>query len=139
MPTTKKIAVSNKIKSAVASRGAVKSPAKSSINSRTKSPTATKSKKPNKKVSNKIRLTIVNAPSEKCFWVHYGPVLKNLQELSAALKTMSDDQYFYHASGAKNDFALWVSEVLQKPAAAKELSRATSRSAAAKALSRHLR
>jgi hypothetical protein len=65
---------------------------------------------------------LVTAPPEKCFWVHYGPVLKDLRELRDALAgQISDAQFAYHVESGGNDFANWVEAVLEEPACARAL------------------
>ena len=65
---------------------------------------------------------LVIAPPEKCFWVHYGPVLKDLRELRDALAgQMSEAQFAYHVQAERNDFANWVAQVLEEPACARAL------------------
>ena len=78
------------------------------------------------------------APSDKCFWINHGPIVKNLKELAGALRTMSDEQFDYHTKRAGNDFAKWVSEVLGERACATMLARSKTRSSAMKALEKHL-
>jgi hypothetical protein len=50
--------------------------------------------------------------ASKYFYVCDGSVLKSLAELKAALKTMPDDVYNYHAG--RNDWANWIEFVFGK-------------------------
>lgn len=48
---------------------------------------------------------------EQCFWVQDGPILKNVAELPAALKNMSEETFQHHVDAEKNDFANWIGDV----------------------------
>jgi len=65
---------------------------------------------------------LVTAPPEKCFCVHYGPVLKDLRELRHALDAqISPAQFAHHVGLHGNDFANWVEHVLDEPTCARRL------------------
>lgn len=100
----------------------------------TKKTTKAKSKTPAKKKGKEL----VVASAEVCFWVNNGPVLKDLKELSAALKDISPEQYGYHVEKGRNDFASWVNDILQDAACAKSLRAAKSQNAAHKAVVKRL-
>ena len=53
-----------------------------------------------------------DAPSEQCFWVNNGPILKNLDELASALQAISNEIYSHHVSKEKNDFSAWVNNII---------------------------
>ncbi len=75
---------------------------------------------------------------EQCFWVNNGPVLKNLNELSSSLKSISDDQFTHHMNTEKNDFSKWVAEVIGDAELSKALSNAKSRTAAIKKINKRI-
>jgi hypothetical protein len=78
---------------------------------------------------------LVTAPPEKCFWVHYGPVLKDLRELRDALEhQVSEAQFAHHVGPERNDFANWVDHVLAEKACARALRRARTVSEALSAI-----
>lgn len=77
---------------------------------------------------------LVDAPPDRCFWVNFGPVLKNLRELRDALHSISDEQFAHHVAADRNDFASWVEAVLDDAACAKALRRAKTRHAALQAV-----
>jgi len=56
---------------------------------------------------------LVAATGANCFWVHNGPILKDLLELEKALNEMSDKVFTHHVFGKRNDFADWVETVLK--------------------------
>ncbi len=64
---------------------------------------------------------------ELMFFVHNGPALRDLRELLQALSNMSDEQFFYHFSPERNDFALWVRHVFRDDVCARALERAKGR------------
>jgi len=92
-----------------------------------------------KTTTSKKQSVAVEAPPAQCFWVHNGPILKNIAELGEALRRMSDEQFVHHVNRQKNDFAKWIVDVLQLSALAHDLHKATTRKAAIKALEKHLR
>ena len=83
----------------------------------------------------RARRRLIEAPPEQCFWVNFGPVLKNLRELRDALTAgMSDAQFAHHVGAGRNDFAAWVEGVLHEPQCARALRRARTRAAAGRAV-----
>jgi hypothetical protein len=83
---------------------------------------------------------LVTAPPEKCFWVHHGPVLRDLRELRDALeRQISDGQFAHHVGPERNDFADWVEHVLGEKTCARALRRVHSVSAALGAVETALR
>lgn len=92
-----------------------------------------------KKGSSKKKLTVVSGG--QCFWLHNGPALASLKDLSGAFKKMTNDQFTYHANKMKNDFASWVEFVLLDPECANSLkkckTKASARSCALKALKKY--
>ena len=46
-----------------------------------------------------------NVADDKVFWVHDGPVLKNVRELYDYLPNMSDDIFRHHVNEERNDFS----------------------------------
>lgn len=51
-----------------------------------------------------------DVPLEKSFWVHNGPVLRNLWELVDALKNMKNETFLHHVNKEKNDFYNWIKD-----------------------------
>ena len=62
---------------------------------------------PRTKVRQKKNI-LKSAPPEQVFFVHDGPVLSTLEDLSRALLDMSEEQFAYHTKRNGNDFARWV-------------------------------
>jgi hypothetical protein len=50
--------------------------------------------------------------ADKVFLCHDGRVMKNLDELSVALREMSEDTFRFHVTSDKNDFSKWVEDVI---------------------------
>ncbi len=68
---------------------------------------------------------LVTAPPEHRFWVHYGPVLKDLRELREALQQhISEAQFRHHVGPHRNDFANWVEQVLDEVVCGRALRQA---------------
>lgn len=79
-----------------------------------------------------------DCPSEKSFWVNNGPILKNICELSTALKAITDEQFTHHVNKEKNDFSKWVEEVLGDGELAKNLQKAKSKTATIKKINERI-
>ncbi len=84
------------------------------------------------------RKYLAKVPDEVVFWVHDGGTLHDLAELAAALETMTDDTYAYHANAAKNDFVNWVRDVIGDQTLVTDLARAANRAAATAAVQTRL-
>ena len=76
------------------------------------------------------RKYLAKVPDDVAFWAHDGRVLHDLTELTAALETMTDDTYVYHANAARNDFVNWVRDVIGDQTLVTDLARAANRAAA---------
>ena len=53
-----------------------------------------------------------DVPPEKAFWAANGWIIRNMEEMPAALENMSDETFAYHVKKDKNDFAAWVKDVV---------------------------
>ncbi len=80
------------------------------------------------------RQRLADVPEDKRFWSNDGRVLKNLRELEASLKEMSDETYAYHASNSKSDFSNWIKDVIGDEKLARDLAKCDNRTKAAKAV-----
>ena len=74
-----------------------------------------------------LRKSWPNVPPEKSFWVHNGPVLRNLTELPLALERMGEETFRHHVNEKKNDFANWIEFVIGERALADEVRRLRAR------------
>lgn len=80
-----------------------------------------------------------DVPEGKRFWCHDGRVLKNLQELEAALRHMDEATFRYHSNETKTDFSNWVRDVIGEEKLARELIGCPSAAAAAEKVAKRLR
>ena len=98
-------------------------------------------KKTAKKTTRKKRakLSLVNAPDEKCFWVRDGQILRNLVDLERALKKMTDKIFAYHINKEKKDFLKWVDELLGDKKLAKALKKVMSRKSFLRVVNKRLK
>jgi hypothetical protein len=69
---------------------------------------------------------------DKMFWCHDGRMIKNLDELGAALWEMSEDTFRYHVTADRNDFSKWVEDVIGDHELSAELKNSSTRSQAGK-------
>jgi len=75
-----------------------------------------------------IRELIKSFP-QNCFWVYNGPILSDLKELRDSLKReITDEQFSYHVTEDRNDFADWIGETLKDGHCATEVRSAKKRS-----------
>jgi hypothetical protein len=79
-----------------------------------------------------------DVPDEKRFWCHDGKIIKNLKELRTSLNDMSDETYHYHSGEGRNDFSKWVRDVVGDTQLAEDLSKATSRVQASRAVAQRI-
>jgi hypothetical protein len=79
-----------------------------------------------------------DVPDEKRFWCHDGKIIKNLGELGKVLNDMSDDTFYYHLSGGRNDFSKWIRDVVGDEALANDLIKIKSRIQASQAVTQRI-
>jgi hypothetical protein len=70
--------------------------------------------------------------ADKVFWCHDGRMIKNLDELGAALWEMSEDTFRYHVTADRNDFSKWVQDVIGDYELSAVLKNSSTRSQAGK-------
>jgi hypothetical protein len=84
-----------------------------------------KSSKANKKIEvkekDKANNILAKVPEAKVFWCNDGQVFEDLAALAEGLDRMSDETFTYHCNDAKNDFSIWVLEVIGDGDLAKNL------------------
>lgn len=78
------------------------------------------------------RSWLKNVSQDKVFWCRDGRVIKNLEELAAAMREMAEETFHYHATGNKNDFSNWVRDVIGDVTLAKQLEKTTINTTAAR-------
>lgn len=71
---------------------------------------------------------LADASPEQCFWVNNGPVLKNLDELCNALPNMKKEAFKHHVNNEKNDFSIWVRDILKDTKLAEDIAKIKSKS-----------
>jgi hypothetical protein len=71
-----------------------------------------------------------DVPDGKVFWCSDGRVVRNMQELAAALREMSDDIFSNHLNSDKNDFSNWLNDVVGDTALSKDLRRVATQATA---------
>jgi len=57
------------------------------------------------------------------FWLCTNQNLRNLSELTAALEDVDDDIFRYHVNRDKNDFEVWIRDLIRDKELAREISR----------------
>lgn len=110
-----------------------------SVGTSTSKKTTTKTKNTKSTSAKAKGKVLVCANDNECFWTNDGKILKDLNELSNALKNMSDAVFAYHVTKEKNDFAEWVDSVLRDAACAADLRKSKKPGTARTVVVRHLR
>ncbi|MFA6096652.1 MAG: hypothetical protein WC788_03435 [Candidatus Paceibacterota bacterium] len=82
---------------------------------------------------------LVTVDGDLCFWINNGPALRNMKDLSDALKNISEESYAYHVNSEKNDFANWALNALQDETLSLKLSKSKNVKAAIKAVDDRLK
>jgi hypothetical protein len=54
-----------------------------------------------------------NIPEEKAFYLKDGKIIASLEELYNTLAELEQSTFSYHVNSAKNDFYLWIKDVLK--------------------------
>ncbi len=131
MPVKKKVnikttkSVKTKTKKLVA-KTSIKKPIKKSVNRK-------------KSISRKRRKNLTVVWDEKCFFVHNGPALGSLADLSCWLSTADSENFEYHLVGGRNDFADWINNVLGDKDCASKIKKIKTSTGMFKIISRHLK
>lgn len=76
--------------------------------------------------------------AQSYFYLHGGGVLRDMEELLNALKTIDDDVFNFHVSSEKNDFSNWVRFVLKDKFLADKLVSLKTREEMVKAIEKRL-
>lgn len=90
-----------------------------------------------KKADKKKPLVVVSG--DACFWVNNGALLSSMKDLGEALRTMSEDQFLHHTGMGRNDFSMWVLDVLGDKKCSADLSKAKNMKDALLAVEKHLK
>ena len=64
-----------------------------------------------------------DVPEDKLFWLSDGRALRNLEELSLALKDMNEEVFRHHVNKDKNDFRNWIKFVIGDDNLANDINR----------------
>jgi len=75
-----------------------------------------------------------NVPREYEFKCQDGRMLKNIQDLEEALKSMSEETFMFHSNTEKTDFANWVRDVIGDEKLARDLAKSSQKGQAAKSV-----
>jgi len=88
--------------------------------------------------SRPVKRSWPDVPEDRAFWVRDGRVLRNLEDLHSALKSMDDDTFSHHVNSEKNDFANWIFHVLDDRELAESIRDLKSKSGILRALQSRL-
>jgi hypothetical protein len=66
-----------------------------------------------------------DCPPDKAFWTCNGTIARNIYELVNAVRALNEDAFKYHVNddNHKNDFAKWISDVLEDKILSKQLEK----------------
>lgn len=78
---------------------------------------------------------MVVCEEQRCFWSNHGPIACSLKELLYIVENETNDEQFgYHVNPERNDYAVWVRDVVRDRACATALGKAKKRATFVKAL-----
>ncbi len=83
-------------------------------------------------VKQSVKGLLADVPEEYVFRSSNGHILRNMRELGEELKTMSCQDYAYHANAEKNDFTNWVKDIIKDEGLSKNLRKAPNQAQATK-------
>jgi len=66
-------------------------------------------------------------PEDKVFWCTDGQILKDMNDLRDSLTNMSDQTFTYHSNEMKQDFSVWIREIVGDEKLANDLESASTR------------
>jgi len=80
------------------------------------------------------RKILSDTPEECMFYCHDGSVFRNIVDLRNGLENISDDTYLFHANNEKNDFSIWVRDIIGDEKLARDLLKSSGRLQAMKSV-----
>src|SRR3989338_9389363 len=66
---------------------------------------------------------LAKVPFQVSFWLCSSDLLRSLSALFAALQKADDEVFRYHVNRDKNDFEVWIREVIKDKDLAREIAR----------------
>jgi hypothetical protein len=112
---------------------------KSTINNKVKKVKNKKLTNNPKTTNRKRRKSLVVVWDERCFFVHNGPALGSLADLSCWLSTADLRNFKYHLTNGHNDFVDWINYVLADKECADKIKKVKTPTGMYKIISRHLK
>ena len=70
---------------------------------------------------------LARVPANTSFWLCTNEYLRNLDELAKSLHEVNDEIFRYHVNRDKNDFEVWIRDVISDKELAREISRIKTR------------
>ena len=69
------------------------------------------------------RTTLNKVSDDKVFWVVRGDRIDNAADLANCIESLTSEQFHHHVNeeGKRNDFAVWIHDVLHNPLLARDL------------------
>lgn len=77
---------------------------------------------------------LANVPEQYVFRCCDGRTFRNIEEFGQAFSNMRDEDFTYHANTEKNDFSMWVKDIIKDEKLARDLTKSQNKSQAAKAV-----
>ncbi len=73
------------------------------------------------------RSILARVPMQSSFWLCTNQNLRSICDVSRALEKATDDVFRYHVNRDKNDFELWIRDVIKDKDLAREIARVKTR------------
>ena len=87
---------------------------------------------------NKLSLLKTNVPKHKSFFLKDGTMVRNLMDLAENLDEMSEDIFRHHVSEKKDDFVVWVKNIINDVELAEKLLKSKTKEIHSKIVLRHI-
>lgn len=81
---------------------------------------------------------LVQASQANAFYCHNGQVFFNLKDLLDGLKNMGEEACGFHLNKSKNDFRLWIRDVLKDKRLARDIRWSIKKETIAEKIEKHL-
>lgn len=69
------------------------------------------------------RAILAKVPFQYSFWLCTNENLRSIEDVSKALEKASDDVFRYHVNRDKNDFEVWIRDIVKDKDLAREIAR----------------
>jgi hypothetical protein len=66
--------------------------------------------------------TFAQVSADKTFHVCRGDQISNIKDLANCIASLKPEEFAHHVNAKRNDFSIWIHDVLKNPALARDLN-----------------